>query len=309
MVQVSIIIVNYNTKQLTINCINSIFKKTSDITFEIILVDNASTDGSVDFFSKDERIIFISNSENVGFGRANNIGLTQAKGKYLLFLNSDTILIDNVIKEFYVFAEQHAHLNIGAIGGLLLSEDGNLNHSFGKFPSAYSVWYYFWDSILQKLKLTKGYQINKQKQIEQENYQFVDYIAGADLFVPASVLMKIGVFDPIFFMYYEETDLQKRMANQGLARIVINNHGIIHLEGASFDKTKQETVTFSRYIFSHNSLFKYIKKHFTGLQYIGVRFTMFAMIVIRISIVFRKNFTFRERLIAYKQGIIANEVI
>ena len=80
---VSIIIVNYNTKALTQGCINSIFEKTEDVSIEVILVDNNSTDGSVELFSADSRIIFITLSENVGFGKANNAGLKKAKGKFL----------------------------------------------------------------------------------------------------------------------------------------------------------------------------------------------------------------------------------
>ncbi|GHT72706.1 hypothetical protein FACS189456_1970 [Bacteroidia bacterium] len=86
---VSIIIVNYNTKQLTANCIDSVFHKTEGINFEVILVDNASTDGSKEHFRNDPRIQFIESDENLGFGRANNLGAKYAKGKYLFLLNSD----------------------------------------------------------------------------------------------------------------------------------------------------------------------------------------------------------------------------
>ena len=83
---VSIIIVNYNTKQLTLDCINSVFDQTKDVSFEIILVDNASVDGSKELFEKDSRIKYIYSNQNVGFGRANNIGFEQAKGKYVFLL-------------------------------------------------------------------------------------------------------------------------------------------------------------------------------------------------------------------------------
>ena len=88
---VSIIIVNYNTKDLTSQCIDSIYEKTQGVRFEIILVDNASTDGSKEVFEKDTRITYIYSDENLGFGRANNLGAKVAKGKYLFLLNSDTI--------------------------------------------------------------------------------------------------------------------------------------------------------------------------------------------------------------------------
>ena len=89
---ISVVIVNYNTKQLTKACINSIIEKTAEVTYEIILVDNASTDGSVEMFSKDTNIRFLLQPQNLGFGKANNVGIQAAKGKYVFFLNSDTYL-------------------------------------------------------------------------------------------------------------------------------------------------------------------------------------------------------------------------
>ena len=98
---VSIIIVNYNTKELTAACINSIFQYTEGVEFEVILVDNASTDGSREFFRKDTRIILIESEINLGFGRANNLGYEYSHGKYVFLLNSDTYLLNNAVKIFY----------------------------------------------------------------------------------------------------------------------------------------------------------------------------------------------------------------
>ena len=99
---VSIIIVSYNTKSLIKNCINSIYKYTKDISFEIIVSDNGSIDGSVEMIKRDfPSVILIENNENLGFGAANNKGLALAKGKYILYLNSDTILLNNSVKFFY----------------------------------------------------------------------------------------------------------------------------------------------------------------------------------------------------------------
>lgn len=104
-VSVSIIIVSYNTCRLTQNCINSIFKHTMDVDFEVIVVDNDSCDDSKEMLSADNRIVYIQSGGNLGFGRANNLGYTKAKGKYLFLLNSDTILKNNAVKLFYDIAE------------------------------------------------------------------------------------------------------------------------------------------------------------------------------------------------------------
>ena len=110
---VSVIIVNYNTKKLTKNCIDSIFQNTKDVKFEVILVDNASTDGSKEFFEQDNRIKYIYSTTNLGFGKANNLGYKEASGKYLFLLNSDTLLLNNAIDLFYVIAEKDTNKNIG----------------------------------------------------------------------------------------------------------------------------------------------------------------------------------------------------
>ena len=99
--QVSIIVVNYNTKDITENCIASIITQTKDVEYEIILVDNASVDGSKEYFKNRKEICYIYSNENLGFGKANNLGAEKAKGELLFLLNSDTILIENSIKKMY----------------------------------------------------------------------------------------------------------------------------------------------------------------------------------------------------------------
>ena len=131
---VSIIIVNFNTKDITQKCIESIFQHTSDITFEIILVDNASSDGSVELFQKDNRINLVKSDANLGFGRANNLGFQYATGKYIFLLNSDTLLKNNAVKLFYDTAEKEHCKNIACWGTMLKDKNGNIGVSYGNFP-------------------------------------------------------------------------------------------------------------------------------------------------------------------------------
>ena len=111
---VSIIIVNYNTCRMTAECIDSVFEKTHGIDFEIILVDNASTDGSREHFAGDSRITYIYNDENLGFGRANNAGIERARGRYVFLLNSDTLLIGNAIKTLCDHLDAHPETGAAA---------------------------------------------------------------------------------------------------------------------------------------------------------------------------------------------------
>ena len=133
MIDVSIIIVNYNTKNITASCIDSIYEKTSGLSFEVILVDNASTDGSKEKFEKDLRIKYIYLEKNGGFGYGNNRGMEIAKGDYFFLLNSDTLLVNNAIGEFFKYASTHVPKTI--YGCYLQGEDGKYKNSFFFFPA------------------------------------------------------------------------------------------------------------------------------------------------------------------------------
>lgn len=214
---VSIIIVTYNTKQLTKNCIDSIFKFTQDITFEVILVDNASTDGSQELFSLDHRIIYIYSDENLGFGRANNLGLSKANGKYIFLLNSDTYLKNNAVKIFKQAMDQQDP-SIACLGTMLEDTAGKITTSYGQYLSFQHFFYRRstkWPAHLPSDGL------------------IVPVIIGADLFIRKNIIDQEGFFDPRFFMYHEENDLQRRYAKAGYYSKIITGPEIVHLEGGS----------------------------------------------------------------------------
>ncbi len=154
--QVSIIIVNYNTKELIKNCINSIYENTKDIDFEIIVSDNGSTDGSVEMLKNDfPNVILIENNANLGFGKANNNGLKVAKGEYIFYLNSDTVLLNNAVKMFYDYWEQNLQKDkIGALGANLLNEKLKITHSGEDFPSKKKIFKDYTMDFLHILRLS-----------------------------------------------------------------------------------------------------------------------------------------------------------
>lgn len=229
---VSVIIVNYNTKELTKNCIDSVFAKTSGVSFEVILVDNASTDGSVELFEKDERILFIESGENLGFGKANNLGYQHARGKYLFLLNSDTLLLNNAIKEFYLQMEQRSK-TIACMGCLLVDGNNMRIHSYGDFPTLAKElirkpWY-----LLHKFwGIQVGYDDHPLQIIDDHTFE-VEYVTGADLFIRKSVADEYGLFDSDFFMYYEETEMQYRYRKRGNISVINDLPKIQHLVGGS----------------------------------------------------------------------------
>lgn len=287
---VSIIIVNYNTRELTLQCINSIYEHTTDLEFEIVIVDNASIDGTCSTIRESfPQVIIIESEINLGFGRANNLGIMNSKGKYLFLLNSDTILLNNAVLLFYNFMNaNNTNEKIGAIGGLLIDAEGKQSFSFGEFPTIGSELKYLKRKIIEKVYRKASANLLN---LENETFKEVEFISGADLFIPKKVINRIGGFDPDFFMYYEETDLQKRMANNNYKRLIINDPKIIHLEGGSF--TSSIKFSYARFSLSHKSFHIYLKKHFTGINYVVFRLFM---ILFRLTIVFDRRFNFFEKV-------------
>jgi len=205
LMDVSIIIVNYNTKDLLINCINSIYTNTTGILFEIIVVDNNSNDGS-EFVIKNKfpDVIFIQSGSNLGFGLANNIGIEKSKGEFVFLLNSDTIIINNAIKILYKSFE---NLSIGACGGNLFDSNNSPTVSFFRImPGFLNEIDMCIGGLYSKILFRKNIFFNHSKNL----IELKGYISGADLMIRKSVLNKIGLFSPRFFLYFEEVELQYR---------------------------------------------------------------------------------------------------
>lgn len=226
---VSIIIVSYNTQQLTLQTLASVFEKTADIDFEVIVVDNASTDGTVAAIESQFPLVkLIKSDENLGFGRANNKGVSIAKGRNILFLNPDTLLVNNAVKILSDYLDQHD--KVGVCGGNLYDAD---------MSPASSYHYVFspllWDinSILSgklfRLLYGKNYHFNHTDQPRK-----VAHIVGANMMMKKSIFDTLGGFDKDFFMYREETELNYRVYKMGYTTMSVPEAKIIHLEGKSF---------------------------------------------------------------------------
>ena len=132
-IDVSIILVNYNTKKMTADCIKSIRRHVVTCNYEIILIDNGSSDGSKELFEQDTELTYIYNDENIGFGRANNIGIKKARGEYLFLLNTDTLLLNDVCSYFIEY-ERHNENHL-VLGAFLIDGYGSPCASYGVFPS------------------------------------------------------------------------------------------------------------------------------------------------------------------------------
>lgn len=251
---VSVIVVNYNTCDLTLKCIESIYTYTRDVKFEIIVVDNNSSDQSVQEISKVyPNVTLIRNKENEGFGRANNRGNNFAKGKYIFLLNSDAFLLNNAIKSFFDFMNLAGNDRVAVVGGELLTGNDFETVSYGNLPTLFEYFGYLGFNKFYKnyfnSKLASGI-VNRSPEIKK-----VGYVNGADMFIRKQVFDMIGGFDKDFFLYFEESELSYRIKSKGYVSVILPSVKIIHLVSfyrdtfSSFNYKKLKIYSVSRFLY------------------------------------------------------------
>jgi O-antigen biosynthesis protein len=259
---VSVCIVNWNTRELLFNCIDSIQKKTSGVSFEIIVVDNNSHDGSVEMIKQHYPYCkLIASKENMGFSRGNNAGLKEASGKYIIFLNPDTMLATNALFGMFQFMENDR--DVGAVGCKLLNQDGSIQLICARtFPTLWNQFCYL--MLLNRLfpmsKLFGTIEMGYWNHIDSRD---VDCLSGACIFARKQIIEKLKGFDDMFFMYAEDVDLCYRIGKEGWRLYYLANEAIYHLEGQS---SKQKTQKFFSIIAQRDSTQYFFLKHFGKAQ-------------------------------------------
>jgi GT2 family glycosyltransferase len=250
----SIIIVSWNVRDYLADCIESVLENCRSLQYEIIVVDNASTDGTTDFIkNKYPRLVLIPNSTNKGFGYANNQGISQAQGRYLLFLNPDTIMKPNAVEKMLAFLEQNK--DVGAIGPMLLNEDLTIQRSVRAFPTFRGALYRH--TILRYFGLFKSHHKKwRMKNFKCDRLSDVDQLMGAAILTEKDLVLKVGGFDERFFMYYEEVDFCYRIKKAGYRIVFFPDASIIHLGGKS-----ARQIPLRKKIMAIRSLLRFFAKH------------------------------------------------
>lgn len=210
----SFIILNYKTKGLLKNCLRSIVNSDlGNLRYEIIVVDNNSGDGVKEMLQQNfANVIFIQSRHNLGMGAGNNLGIKQARGRYLAVLNPDTVVLPDAIKKLYALME--GNNRAGIAGPKLINPDGTLQYTRCRFPSFLTPVYR--RTPLQKLKRVRQ-KLNLYLTKDQD-YDIAgpaDWLYGACLFIRGSVLDKTGLFDERYFLGFEDTDLCRRVRSAG----------------------------------------------------------------------------------------------
>jgi len=272
-IALSAIIVNYNTRSEVINCIQSILRNNRSKDFELIIIDNGSTDGSAEAIGSEfSDISLIKNSRNVGFSKAVNQGIQSAQGKYILFLNSDIVVERPIFQEIISYMGNNA--DIGIMGGKLVYPNRLLQLSAWAYPNLFTefIQRVFYFRVLGKMRWYRNYKMRALKSKE------VDWVTGAFMVVRKEVFEKIGLFDETFFMYYEDTDLCLRARENGWK--VLYNPGVYIVH---YDAMTRKINPGPIYIEARMSQLYYYKKHCGSLQTKLLRFIV--ILVTRIKII------------------------
>lgn len=281
----SIIIVNYNVKEFLENSLQSILKATSRISYEIIVVDNASDDGSIELIkSKFPEVKLIENKENIGFSRANNIALNIARGKYFLLLNPDTIVEEDTFETMLKFFDENK--DVGLAGCKIINPDGTLQAGCRRsFPGPWNSFCKVTglSSLFPKSRIFARYNLTY---LDENLTHEVDAISGSFMFLKSEIYKKIGGLDEDFFMYGEDLDWCFRVQQAGYKVFYVHSTQIIHYKGES---TKRSSIDEIRHFY--NAMHLFVKKH------ISSSFVVEA--ILRIAIIMREIVAFlgRDRIV------------
>ncbi len=237
---VSFIIVNWNTKKLLEQAIASLYKYATGITYEVIVIDNASEDGSPQMVKrKFPKVKLIINNQNLGFAKANNQGIKVAKGEFIFLFNSDAYLIDNSIKNLIARARQLP--NLGAIAPQILNENRTIQQSVGYFPDLLRV--FLWMSFIDDLPFgdyLKPYHVDHDRFYKKERK--VDWLTGAALMVPKKVITQVGPLDANIFMYGEDVDWCMRIKYAGRQIVFSPLARLVHIGRGSAAKISKNAI-------------------------------------------------------------------
>ena len=278
MTDLSIIIVNYNTKQLTLNCLESVYQSITDYQYEVILLDNASRDDIVDVVRNTyPQVRLIANTVNLGFSKANNQGMHITDGRYVLLLNSDTVVETDTLDIMLRFMDEHP--TVGASGCKVVLPDGSLDKACRRgFPTPSATFFYV--SKLSKF-FPKNPRINAyhREDLDPNEAYPIDCLVGAFMMVRREAIDQVGVLDERFFMYFEDTDWCYRLQEAGWINYYYPKTTILHYKRAS-SRHKPFRIIYE----FHRAMALFYNKHYkskypiwvTGLMYMGIGAKLFA---------------------------------
>ena len=278
MTDLSIIIVSWNTKDYLQKCLNSIYENTKGITFEVIVVDNASSDASAQMVkNRFPQAILIENKENLGFGAANNQAIKRSRGKYALILNPDTEISGESLNTMVTFLNENP--KVGSVGPKILNPNNSIQLTCARNYPTLSTEFFWLTTLVRRFPKNRVMGRYLMSYWDHTDRREVDCLSGACMMVRRDVLEKMSYFDEDYFMYGEDVDLCYRIKKAGWQIWYLPEAQIIHYGGAS-SKTIFESAT----IYDRRAIQLFFKKHYgrltAGLYRWMCAFIGFAMLLI-----------------------------
>lgn len=251
---VSIIIVTWNSSSFIGECLDSIYSHKGKLRLEVLVVDNDSQDATKDIIREFyPRVVLIENNENLGYARANNQGIASSVGKYIMLLNPDVRLRDNALVELFLFMENHPEA--GGAGPQLLNMDGSIQPSCREFPSFSTLLY---DLLGLSYLFPKSKIFGKWRMgyFDHNSAREVDQPMASALILRRKALAQVGLMDEDFFMFFNDVDLCYRLRKNGWNIYFYPDARAYHFLGGSTQKVKTKMI-----YLSHRGYFKFLKKH------------------------------------------------
>jgi N-acetylglucosaminyl-diphospho-decaprenol L-rhamnosyltransferase len=249
----SVVIVNWNVRDLLQRCVESVLSSKRSITTEIIVVDNASVDGSVEMLRAEfPQTVLIANPENRGFPAANNQGIAAAQGRYVLLLNPDTEVLADALDALVQYMD--AHPDVGLVGPQLLHPDGQVQSSRRRYPTLATLFFEstWLESLAPRALLRRYYVLDQPDNAVLD----VDWITGAAMLARREVIQQVGGMDERFFMYSEELDWCRRIKAAGWRVVYHPEARVIHYEGKSSEQAMP-----ARHVNFQRSKIRYARKY------------------------------------------------
>lgn len=235
---ISVILVSYNTIEMTKKALDDLFASVGNFKMEVFMIDNASKDNSTEVLRREyPNITLIENTQNVGFGRANNQAIPHIRGKYVLLLNTDAFVQPDTLLKTMQFMD--AHPKYGMLGVKLLGRDGSLQPSCRYFPTS-------WNIFLERTNLKKLFKNTKlidDMAWDHNSVRNCDWVPGCYALIRKSVIDQVGLFDPRYFLYYEEVDHCLAAKRAGWDVVYYPGTTVVHIGGES---AKQEAAISSK---------------------------------------------------------------
>lgn len=283
MVDISIVIVNYNTHEYLRKCIDSIYQNKKNISIEIIVVDNNSPDILIKEFPKIyKEVKYLFLDINKGFGYGCNRGVEIANGNYIFLLNPDIIVLENSIMQLYDYAESNP--DVAAFTGLLIDENNKLSYCFNNFPDLK------WE-MMEAFGVGAEETVNKMLRSNDmiNNTPFeIDWAHGACIMIRKNVYNEVKGFDENIFLYYEDVDIQKKIKDRGYRIVCIPASKFYHFERSSIRDEGSDKIY---YFYMHTSKKYYLSLYFSEFERLFIIFMNIIAYISKIIILpFRKKF-------------------